>query len=236
MEKRRNWAISPLFHNIFNISLTSGVKLHIYLRNIVVRFIFSWPLQVLYVEIRISRSILDSPLDFEITSVDCISLDFTNWWSSRKFSRPYWNFLTHLFTVGYNKDSSTQFLLTLASERYTTYFDIGHLWVQNNSIADMNTLHFAKICKFLWRHSWYLTNSKSTKILCIRVKIIKKKEKMPKTESRMFTFVCTYANMTSLVTPWLFCAFKGEYPIFLSATIFKFRMRNCVSNNFYRFL
>ena len=37
MEKRRN--CSPLFHNIFNISLTSGVKLHIHLLNVVVRFI-----------------------------------------------------------------------------------------------------------------------------------------------------------------------------------------------------
>ena len=32
-------AISPLFHNIFNMSLTSGVKLHIHLLNVVVRFI-----------------------------------------------------------------------------------------------------------------------------------------------------------------------------------------------------
>ena len=32
-------AISPLFRNIFNISLTSGVKLHIHLLNVVVRFI-----------------------------------------------------------------------------------------------------------------------------------------------------------------------------------------------------
>ena len=38
------------FHNIFNISLTSGVK---------------------YIDVRISRSISDSPLDFEITRVDC---------------------------------------------------------------------------------------------------------------------------------------------------------------------
>ena len=36
MEKRRN---SPIFYNIFNISLTSGVKLHIQLLNLVVRFI-----------------------------------------------------------------------------------------------------------------------------------------------------------------------------------------------------
>ena len=32
-------AISPLFHNIFNRALTSGVKLHIHLLNVVVRFI-----------------------------------------------------------------------------------------------------------------------------------------------------------------------------------------------------
>ena len=31
--------ISRLFHNIFNISLTSGAKLHIHLLNVVVRFI-----------------------------------------------------------------------------------------------------------------------------------------------------------------------------------------------------
>ena len=36
MEKRRN---SPLFHNIFNKSLTSGVKLHIHLLTVAVRFI-----------------------------------------------------------------------------------------------------------------------------------------------------------------------------------------------------
>ena len=46
MDKRRNCfldcsseAIWPLFHNIFNISLSSGVKLHIHLLNVVVRFI-----------------------------------------------------------------------------------------------------------------------------------------------------------------------------------------------------
>ena len=40
VEKRRNCskgAISPLFHNIFNISLTSRVQLHIYLLNVVNR-------------------------------------------------------------------------------------------------------------------------------------------------------------------------------------------------------
>ena len=55
VEKGRN--CSPLFHNIFNIYLTSRVQLHIYLINVVVRIIFSSILQILYVEVRISRSI-----------------------------------------------------------------------------------------------------------------------------------------------------------------------------------
>ena len=37
---KRGGAISPLFHNIVNISLTSGVKLHTHLLNVVARFIF----------------------------------------------------------------------------------------------------------------------------------------------------------------------------------------------------
>ena len=75
VEKRRNcsWgAISPLFHNISIISLTSRVQLHIYLLNVVVRVILSSFLQNWYVEVRISRSISESPLVFEITRVDCI--------------------------------------------------------------------------------------------------------------------------------------------------------------------
>ena len=77
MEKRRNCssgAISPLFHYTFNISLTSGVKLHIHLLNVVVRFIFSSLPQHWYVEVRISRSVSESPLEFEITKVDCICI------------------------------------------------------------------------------------------------------------------------------------------------------------------
>ena len=76
VEKRRNcsWgAISPLFHNIFNISLTSKVQLPISLLNVVNQIIFSSILQTWYVELRISRSISESPLEFEITRVDCIS-------------------------------------------------------------------------------------------------------------------------------------------------------------------
>ena len=71
VKKRRNCsldAFSPLFHNIFNISLTSRVNLHIHLLNVVVRFIFS----IWYVEVRISRSISESPFDVELTRVDCI--------------------------------------------------------------------------------------------------------------------------------------------------------------------
>ena len=43
---------------------------------------------------------------------------------------------------------------------------------------------------------------------------------MLKTESKMLIFSIDYANMTSLLTPQLFFAFKGEYPIFLSDMIF----------------
>ena len=48
VEKRRNCsgAISPLFHNIFNISLTSRVQIYIYFLNAVVRFIFSSSVQI----------------------------------------------------------------------------------------------------------------------------------------------------------------------------------------------
>ena len=73
-KKRRNCsyeAMSPLFHNIFKTSLTSGVKLHINLWNVVVRLIFSSIPQIWHIEVQISRSISASPLDFEKTRVDC---------------------------------------------------------------------------------------------------------------------------------------------------------------------
>ena len=38
---------------------------------------FSWTLQIWYVEVRISRSISESPLGFEITRVDCIFIHLT---------------------------------------------------------------------------------------------------------------------------------------------------------------
>ena len=73
-------AISPLFHNIFNISLTSRVPLHIYLLDVVNQISVSSILQVWYVEVRIFRSIEGSPLEFEITRVHCIcKVSFMSW-------------------------------------------------------------------------------------------------------------------------------------------------------------
>ena len=59
---------------------------------------------------------------------------------------------------------------------------------------------------------------------------------MLKTESRMYIFIYDYACMTSLVTPRLFAAFKGEYPIFLSYMIFFFRMQTAFQINLLSFL
>ena len=70
MEKRG--AVSPLFHNIFHISLTSRVQLHINLLNMVVWIIFSSIFKIWYVEVRRSLSISESPFEFEISRVDCI--------------------------------------------------------------------------------------------------------------------------------------------------------------------
>ena len=60
---------SPLFHNIFDIALSSRVQLHINLLNVFVQIIFSSILKFWYVDVRISRSVSESPLEFEITRV-----------------------------------------------------------------------------------------------------------------------------------------------------------------------
>ena len=54
-----------LFSTIFSIYLEFQVQLHIHLLNVVVRFSFSSILQFWYVGVRISRSISESPLEFE---------------------------------------------------------------------------------------------------------------------------------------------------------------------------
>ena len=93
VEKRRNcsWgAISPLFHNIFNIFLNSRVILHIYFWKYIYLWLFelfvSSVLQIWYVEVRISRSISESPLEFEITRVDCILNNMFYTAETRNFS------------------------------------------------------------------------------------------------------------------------------------------------------
>ena len=54
------------------IFLIKGVYLHIHLLNLVVQFVFSSILSIIYVELRISRSVSEGPFKFEITRVDCI--------------------------------------------------------------------------------------------------------------------------------------------------------------------
>ena len=85
MEKRRNCssgAISPLFHNIFSISLTQYFQ---YISNVRSQITYSFVksgcliyvflnLQFWYIEVWISQSISESPLDFEIMRVNCICM------------------------------------------------------------------------------------------------------------------------------------------------------------------
>ena len=54
------------------MSLTSGGKLRIHLLNVIDRFIVSLIRHLCHFEVRISRSVSESPLEFEITRVDCI--------------------------------------------------------------------------------------------------------------------------------------------------------------------
>ena len=76
VEKRRNcsWgAISPLFHNIFNIHFYLKESNYIVIcKNWLFKLFFSSILQIWYVEVRISRTVYEGPFDFEITRVDCI--------------------------------------------------------------------------------------------------------------------------------------------------------------------
>ena len=67
---RSNFSSFPQYFQYISLK---GVKLHIYLLNEVNRISFCSILQIWYVEVRISRSISDSPLEVEITRVDCNS-------------------------------------------------------------------------------------------------------------------------------------------------------------------
>ena len=68
VEKRRNFSSFPQYFRYSSI-LKSPIT---NLLNVVVRINFSSILQIWYVEVRISRSVSESPLEFEITRVDCI--------------------------------------------------------------------------------------------------------------------------------------------------------------------
>ena len=68
---RSNFSSFPLYFQY--ISNFKSPITHIYLLNVVNRIIFSSSLQIWYVEVRISRSISECPLEFEITRVDCIN-------------------------------------------------------------------------------------------------------------------------------------------------------------------
>ena len=54
---------------------------------------------------------------------------------------------------------------------------------------------------------------------------------MLKTENKMFIFSCDYANMTSLVTPRMFSAFKEGTQFSCLTWIFKFRMQTAFQIN-----
>ena len=54
------------------ISNIPHIYIYIYLLNVVIQIIISSVLQIWYVEVRISQSISESPLEFKITRVDCI--------------------------------------------------------------------------------------------------------------------------------------------------------------------
>ena len=93
---RSNFSAFPLF---LKYLLASGVKLHILLWNLIVRFIFSSILKIWYVEVRISQSISESSLDFEITRDDCMIMCiyrenlqaryFYQWVNMYEFSKEY---------------------------------------------------------------------------------------------------------------------------------------------------
>ena len=68
---KRGEIFSSFPHYFVYIFLTSGVKLHIHLLNVVIQFIVFLTFNS---ELRLSRNVSVSPLEFEITGVDCILL------------------------------------------------------------------------------------------------------------------------------------------------------------------
>ena len=66
-------------HYFIYIFLTSGVKLHIDLLNVLFNLLSSSLSQIWYVEVRISRSVSVSHLELEITRIDCNNNDYKNY-------------------------------------------------------------------------------------------------------------------------------------------------------------
>ena len=72
--KRGEIAPFSSFSQYFQYISNSGVKLHIRLWNVVVLLTFLPTIEIWYVEVRISRSISESPLHFEIIRINCTVL------------------------------------------------------------------------------------------------------------------------------------------------------------------
>ena len=83
----------PSFPQYFQYISNFKSPIHIYLLNVVNRIIFSWTLQTWYVEVWISPSILESPLELEITRVDYSVKDqYTGHRNLPKKKKPYIKF------------------------------------------------------------------------------------------------------------------------------------------------
>ena len=87
VKKRSNFSPFPQYFQY--IFLTKGVKLHSHLWSLVVRIVFSSLLQIWYVEVRISRSLLEGPFDFEIKRVDCTCSFATSYTRQILFATEY---------------------------------------------------------------------------------------------------------------------------------------------------
>ena len=116
-EKLLFWEQFLLFSIIFSISLEFEESNYIIFVKCDCSIYFSSFLQFRYVEVRISRSISESPLEFEITRVGCISIvhflqplhpsgqiqQTTNWLYLYCFSEEnrIWHFM-HIVSIGEN--------------------------------------------------------------------------------------------------------------------------------------
>ena len=76
---RSNFSSFPQYFQYIS-NFKSPITLPISLLNVVNQIIFSSILQTWYVELRISRSISESPLEFEITRVDCMCIFYYIHW------------------------------------------------------------------------------------------------------------------------------------------------------------